>query len=153
MKLADKNPALLTKLIDVSIIASIVLGVSTAVGRLADLHEKRSRTTAEWMATVRRLCECPGGDLPRLSALADDDLGVTATGYTLRQAAPNRAAHGRGDGADQQRRVVARQRGDGCSTKMDDGLGQRGAMAPIGRPRTDCGAGPREWPETRTIGQ
>jgi tetratricopeptide (TPR) repeat protein len=89
MKLADKHPRLLLQLVLVSVVLAAVGFVAAAVGRLADLREKRVRQVADWQATVRRLVtECRDDALPRLSEVSDAALGATPTRYTIAGNAP-----------------------------------------------------------------
>jgi len=88
-KLVDKHPRTLLQLVVASVVLAGLGFVSAAVGRVAELREKRARQVAEWQATVRRLvASCDADGLSRLSAMSDAALGPTPTQYTLRGNAP-----------------------------------------------------------------
>jgi tetratricopeptide (TPR) repeat protein len=89
MRLADKQHRLTVQLVVGSVVLAVVGFLSAAVGRVAELREKRARQVADWQATVRRLIrEFPDGRLPPLSTLPDEAMGPTPTRYTLEGHAP-----------------------------------------------------------------
>jgi tetratricopeptide (TPR) repeat protein len=89
MRMADTRPRVMVQLVVASVILAVIGFASAAVGRVAELRERRVGQVAQWQATVRHLVrELPGGALPRLSMLADAALGSIPTRYTLQDRAP-----------------------------------------------------------------